>query len=100
MSLDAIDPKSPDDYAQLDEPDWDFYELGVWRQPEGFYMSTDSGCSCPTPFENHSTSNPEDFTGPLTLDQVAEEARSLAKDDYGRQSVEALIERLGSEATV
>lgn len=55
-------------------PDWAFYDLAVIKAPDGAYISTDSGCSCPTPFESHQKS---DFTGPLTVDQVIEEYTSL-----------------------
>lgn len=58
----------------LQEPDYSFDLLGLWRDAEGFYLGTDSGCSCPTPWESHTA---EDLTGPLTLDQVVEEATSL-----------------------
>lgn len=37
-----------------DEPNWDFNMLVVWRHLESgvLYFGTDSGCSCPSPFEN------------------------------------------------
>jgi len=35
------------------EPNWDFDYTVVWRDKDGFYrMASDSGCSCPTPFED------------------------------------------------
>lgn len=35
------------------EPEWDFYILGLWRDKETgeLFLAQDSGCSCPTPFE-------------------------------------------------
>lgn len=69
------------DSIELDCESWQFYELGVWRDESGFYLSTDSGCSCPTPWESH---NDDSLTGPLTFEQVAEEAKSLWGD--GRRS--------------
>lgn len=69
---------SPDFEADLDDEPYQFYVLGVWSKPDGYYISTDSGCSCPTPWENHSWDNPDDFTGPLTYEQVAAEAWGLA----------------------
>lgn len=61
---------------------WEFYDLGVITALDGLYISTDSGCSCPTPFESHSR---DDFTGPLTVEQAVEEFESLARagSDYG-----------------
>mgnify|MGYP000017632746 CR=1 FL=1 len=60
--------------VDLREPNYSFDLLGLWRDEKGFYLGTDSGCSCPTPWESH-TKN--DLTGPLTLDQTVEEATSL-----------------------
>ena len=62
---------------------YEFYDFGVIKTDTGYYISTDNGCSCPTPFESHT---PDDFTGPLTKEQVAEEYESLAK----AQSYDAL----------
>lgn len=40
-----------------EEPDYDFHILSVWRHTETgvMYWATDSGCSCPTPFEDYNT---------------------------------------------
>ena len=36
----------------LDNEPWQFDMLVVWRDPDGYAVwSTDSGCSCPAPFE-------------------------------------------------
>ncbi len=36
-----------------DEPDYDFDMFVVWKDKEGnLYYAEDSGCSCPSPFEN------------------------------------------------
>ena len=58
----------------LREPNYSFDLLAVWRDETGFFLGTDSGCSCPTPWESHTA---EDLTGPLTLDQAVEESASL-----------------------
>lgn len=60
--------------ADLREPDYSFDIIGAWRDDRGFYLGTDSGCSCPSPWESHTA---EDLTGPLTLDQAVEESVSL-----------------------
>ena len=62
-------------------PDWAFYDLAIIKAPDGAYISTDSGCSCPAPFESHQR---EDFTGPLTVDQVIEEFTSLVQVGEGQ----------------
>lgn len=83
MSYDYNPISNPEDFGfievvtvgDLKEPCYDFYEFAVLRKEDGYYLSTDSGCSCPSPWESHTA---EDFTGPLTAAQVHEEVRSLA----------------------
>lgn len=60
---------------ELSESDYSFDILAVWRNKEGYYLGTDSGCSCPTPFEDYKSV--EDLTGPLTPAQAREEITSL-----------------------
>lgn len=55
---------------------WSFNLLAVLRNEKGYYLGTDSGCSCPSPFENHTDI---DFTGPLTAYQAREEIESLVR---------------------
>ena len=66
----------------LSEPNYSFYLAWVLGTPEGFYLGTDSGCSCPSPFENYRSL--DDFTGPLTADQAIEELDSLARPFGGK----------------
>lgn len=66
--------------AYMSEPCWSFDLVGAWKDANGgIYISTDAGCSCPTPWENHGQM--DDFTGPLTKAQAIEEATSLWKGD-------------------
>lgn len=83
--------------AGLDDEPWQFYKFGVFRHPEnkGLYISTDSGCSCPTPWENHSWGNPDDFTGPLTPDQIIEEYTSLCPARLYSEDFVRDVKRLG-----
>lgn len=83
--------KSPDWMASLDNEQWEFYILGVWKREDGLYMATDSGCSCPDYWENMTES---DLTGPLTFEQVAEESRSLAQVARWRGAVVKVEEML------
>lgn len=54
---------------------YEFFLVGVWINDAGdYYLGTDSGCSCPTPWESY---RPEALTGPLTYEQAAEEITSL-----------------------
>lgn len=79
--MDRFDGLTPVAEIELAEPDYSFDVLGVWKDTDGaYYLSTDSGCSCPTPWENHTK---DDLTGPLTAEQTREEATSLWETSYG-----------------
>ena len=69
----------PTHTIDLSYPDWMFDILGIDVRPDGFYLGTDSGCSCPMFWENHTK---DDFTGPLTVEQAREEAMSLWENTY------------------
>jgi hypothetical protein len=68
--------------VELAEPDYSFDILGVWKNEQGYYLSTDSGCSCPSPWESHTI---DDLTGPLTAEQAKEEATTLWSESYGNK---------------
>lgn len=77
---------------ELDGEPWSFYLIGIWQDEEGlYYLGTDSGCSCPIPFENYSR---DSLTGPLTREQAIEESTSLAK---GTNRGEIAVERFWEE---
>ncbi|MDR6867880.1 hypothetical protein J2Y69_002488 [Microbacterium resistens] len=62
--------------ADLSEPNYSFDLIGAWKDADGaIYLGTDSGCSCPTPWEYYNELS--DFTGPLTKEQAVEEATAL-----------------------
>lgn len=62
-------------WLSLEDEPYQFYYLAVLQNERGYYLGTDSGCSCPTPWESHTA---DDFTGPLTAEQAREEIQSLA----------------------
>lgn len=68
------------DEVDLSEPCYSFDLLVVWADEKGLYLGTDSGCSCPTPFESYD--GRRDMTGPLTVDQALEEASSIKAAAY------------------
>ena len=70
---------SPTHTINLSYPDYAFNILGVDIREDGIYLGTDSGCSCPAYWENHTE---DDFTGPLTVEQAREEAMSLWENTY------------------
>lgn len=64
----------PTHTLDLTRPSCEFDILGIDVRPDGFYLGTDSGCSCPMFWENHTE---DAFTGPLTAEQAREEALNL-----------------------
>lgn len=63
---------------ELNYEPYESYEVGVWVDEQGgWYLGTDSTCSCYTPFENYSR---EDLTGPLKSSEAVEEITSLWND--------------------
>ena len=58
--------------------DYDWSVIGLWEGPLGYYLGTDSGCSCNSPWENYDEG---DLTGPLTPEQAWEEITSRANVD-------------------
>lgn len=59
----------------LKEDEYSYDIVTVLHSSGGFYIGTDSGCSCPSPFENYRSLS--QFTGPLSAEQCAEEYTSL-----------------------
>lgn len=78
--------------VELSEPDYSFDYLVIWKGEDGFYLGTDSGCSCPIPFESYA--GVEDLTGPLTAEQAREEAQSLWDDSYYKYQPDEFAEAL------
>lgn len=82
MSYDDNPYYKPENYGlvtvgeyEFTDPCYSFDTLVIWRSEQGLYIATDSGCSCPIPFENYSTV--DELTGPLTTEQCLEEISSL-----------------------
>jgi hypothetical protein len=64
--------------VDMSEPCYSFDLVAVFADDR--YLATDSGCSCPTPFESYD--GKDDMTGPLSVDQALEEASSLKSAHY------------------
>jgi hypothetical protein len=58
---------------EMEEPNWSFDILMVWKHiPTGRLLTArDSGCSCPSPFENYTTLESLDE---VNYDELAKEA--------------------------
>jgi len=89
MSYDENPMVTPKNYGvqlvgelALSDTPYAFYILGVVKDGQGYYLSTDSGCSCPSPWESHTMG---DFTGPMTAVQAREEIQNLVKDSRENQ---------------
>lgn len=76
--------------AELQWESWSFYVVDAWKGPDGFYIATDSGCSCPTPFDW--LKSPDQLTGPLTADQAIEEITSLGTAAYDAEGTKRAME--------
>jgi len=61
------------------EPNWDFDLTCVWKQARGkFYIASDSGCSCPSPFEDFTAV--EDLEGPFTKAELRKRLMSMVNE--------------------
>lgn len=76
--------------AELQWESWSFYVVEAWKGPDGFYIATDSGCSCPMPFEW--LKSVDQLTGPLTAEQAIEEITSLSTAAYDAEGTKRAME--------
>lgn len=67
--------------TELSEPCYSFDTLVVWQHIETgeFYAAHDSGCSCPSPFEDFS--GVEDLDGPFTWHEASNHILSYTQDE-------------------
>lgn len=81
------------DSIEWDGEDYQFHITAVWRQARGkYYVATDSGCSCPSPFEDYDKL--EDLDGPhnkrglesILRVKIKENAREGTNSYYGGRS--------------
>lgn len=64
---------------------YDFDMHVVWVDHEGrYYFESDSGCSCPTPFEDYDLSNMEPLTNAQVRARVAALTPASYWSDHGR----------------
>lgn len=68
----------------------------IWKDAEGvYYWESDSGCSCPTPFESFSSA--QELESGTAHDAVAELQARQADNQYDRSAdVATLVERIMS----
>lgn len=74
---------------------YDWESLGVWADERGFYLGTDSGCSCNSEWQYYAD---DSLTGPLTADQVIEEVTSLLADSgytwHKQEDIDNVVEAI------
>jgi hypothetical protein len=86
--------------VEWSEPSWSFDTTVVWFKEGQFYWASDSGCSCPSPFETFysiadlNTGTDHDVIAYL-MDRLTEEEKySNGEEGYGRASVVELISKI------
>lgn len=71
---------------------WEFDKFVVWADKEGrLWWDTDSGCSCPSPFENVT-----ELERLFTLDDVLPEYQKYV-DAEGERKIKAALEKLKTQ---
>ena len=64
------------------EPDYSFDMTVVWKQGQGkYWVGSDSGCSCPCPFEDITDIN--ELDGPMTKDGLRKRLDYLIEERCG-----------------
>ena len=86
----SLDLEYPDHVITLAGDVGSWYVVGVWKTDEGYYLSTDTGCSCYSAFENHQVT---DLTGPLTWELAREEIINLFEDQDSPRNLAVFLER-------
>ena len=66
------------------EPCWSFDTLAVWKEGRGrYWIGEDSGCSCPSPFENITDIN--ELDGPYTKEGLRKRIDYRIKEQTERK---------------
>lgn len=82
------------------EPSWSFDTLAVWKERRGrYWIGEDSGCSCPSPFEDITDINQLD--GPYTKDGLRKRIDYRIKEqterDYSYGYSKAQLKKFASD---
>ena len=77
------------------EEGYDWSVIGVIKADDGYYVGTDCGCSCNSPWDYYEDAS--DFVGPMSFDDMCAEVRSIARM-YNAVDRAELDEYLGSLA--
>ena len=64
---------------------YEFDILAFWITPESeVYTAADSGCSCPTPFQDYKGTTPEEIKAKLTRVESLKHATEMTQEWLGR----------------
>lgn len=81
------------------EPSWSFDTLAVFKERRGrYWIAEDSGCSCPSPFENYTDLN--ELDGPYTKDGLRKRIDTRIEERTGERSwgyPKAVLKKSASE---
>jgi hypothetical protein len=93
---------SLDSLEYIESFDWDneSYEFNctqVWKERRGrYFVASDSGCSCPTPFEDINYTDDEGVYGPYNKTELRAYLERLLKEGRGRRPQSELRQEISS----
>ena len=61
-------------YTEEEDDNWSV--IGVIKADDGYYVGTDCGCSCNSPWDYYEDAS--DFVGPMSFEDMCAEVRSIA----------------------
>ncbi|QJD50767.1 hypothetical protein KNV00_gp038 [Streptomyces phage Bmoc] len=85
-----------------DQESWQFNITQVWKEARGrYYVASDSGCSCPMPFEKINYTTDKGVYGPYNktelkayFERMMKEERGLRPESELRQEISSLLAKL------
>lgn len=94
VSLDSLEYVGGFDW---DHEDWQFNLSSVWKEKRGrYFVASDSGCSCPSPFEDINYTDDKGVYGPYNKTELRAYFDRMVKAKYGRRSIAELKQEISS----
>ncbi|QNO12443.1 hypothetical protein SEA_MULCHMANSION_274 [Streptomyces phage MulchMansion] len=99
VSLDSLEFVDSFDW---DHEQWQFNITQVWKETRGrYYVASDSGCSCPSPFQNINYTDDKGVYGPYNKTELKAYFERMLKAERGmrpeselRQEISSLLAKL------
>lgn len=80
-----------------DHEDWQFNLTSVWKEARGrYFVASDSGCSCPSPFEDINYTDDKGVFGPYNKSELRAYLERLLKGERGRRPTAELAKEISS----